>query len=482
MKLPFGGTLIRKDSREASDAGLLLWRRNFRAFIPFFIVPFLLFAVLSRVILPDGIQYFSWLIIWLCKPLFDRPLLHVISMRFFDKDADVKRLFRGLWKTVQRGLAGDLLWRRFSPLRSAMMPVRALEQNIKSPARIKERRKHLEKGEIGYCFFLTIWGAAVETALLAGGFLFFISMSQTITGDIISSLENLRNVEIIFYSLWCLNIILIEPVYVCMGFSLYINSRMETEGWDIEITFRNIAEKLKNAKNALIVILLLTFQFIPAALYANDEELNIKEGAPLETLNKILNSSEFGGVEETWGIRFKNENDYNIDNERLSFFQRIFAYVLRILLICIIAGLIVFLFFYLYRIKGKKTGETIGNKEKYFKDVSSPDPKILLGKAINLHNQGEVRLAWGYCACAAIQLCSLYKGVLFPADATENDCVNMIKKTSEDSGLALSAEQIRAFEELINKWIYLAYAGRVPAGGSFEQAVNFCKTLETRNG
>jgi hypothetical protein len=38
---------------------------------------------------------------------------------------------------------------------------------------------------------------------------------------------------------------LVETLYVCMGFSLYINSRIEVEGWDIEITFRSFAEKLR---------------------------------------------------------------------------------------------------------------------------------------------------------------------------------------------------------------------------------------------
>ena len=143
------------DSREAADAGLLLWRENFVNFILFFAIPFWLCAFFTR-LLPGKILYFSYLILWWLKPLFDRIILHVISVRFFESGASLRRLCRGLGKSLWRGLLGDLLWRRFSPLRSAMMPVRMLEfagNQRKKNRLIPERKKNLKKGGIDYCFF-----------------------------------------------------------------------------------------------------------------------------------------------------------------------------------------------------------------------------------------------------------------------------------------------------------------------------------------
>jgi hypothetical protein len=242
-----------KDFREAADSGLLLWRENFIFFLPFFAFPFWVCAFALR-LLPGKEQYFSWLALWLLKPLFDRPILHVISIRFFENGASMERLFKGLGKTIFRGLPGDLLWRRFSPLRSAMIPVRVLEPAAKSEKEnygfgkrlLAERKKLLKKGGLGYCLFLSVWGASLEIVLLAGEILFFITMAELMRKGFISSFaSSLQDAEIYIFAAWCFNYMLVETLYVCMGFSLYINSRIEVEGWDIEITFRNLAEKLR---------------------------------------------------------------------------------------------------------------------------------------------------------------------------------------------------------------------------------------------
>jgi len=494
MKLPFNETQLRKDSREASDAGLLIWRKNFSAFIPFFAVPFALFAIILRVILPDNYRYLSWIIIWLLKPLFDRLILHVISIRFFDQHAKLKQLLRGLGKTIKRGLIGDLLWRRFTPYRSAMMPVRVLETNINSQAKYKERKKNLEKGGLLFCVFLTIWGMAVEAALLTGAAVFFISIFDLVTGQIVLILDNIKYLEILLFSAWCADLILVESIYVCMGFSLYINSRTETEGWDIEIIFKNIAEKFKTVKNAALAVFLLMFLTMPAVSHADDlynqEPLN---KAPIETLNKILESPEFGGVEETWGIRFKNnsgnEDEISIDSDQLTRVQRIFAYMLRLFLISIITALLIFLLFNLYKNTERKKTKEKNHLESFINFNHSLDPELLLKKAANFYKQGELRLAWGYCTAASIQLWSLYTGVIFPANATENDCADLIEKTvGNNSDIALNLQnasspvtplqaQAVIIIKLIKTWILFVYAGHVPSDGKFDEALNFCMSL-----
>jgi hypothetical protein len=46
-------------------------------------------------------------------------------------------------------------------------------------------------------------------------------------------------VERFVFGAYCFNYVLMDSLYVCMGFGLYINSRIEIEGWDIELLFRN---------------------------------------------------------------------------------------------------------------------------------------------------------------------------------------------------------------------------------------------------
>jgi len=495
MNIPFELALGYKDFREAADTGLLLWRKNFISFIPFFAIPFWICAFALRLI-PDIALYWPWLIIWLLKPLFDRPVLHIISVRFFEKGADFKRLRQGLGKSLRRGLLGDLLWRRFSPFRSAMMPVRVLEQNPKSARWISQRKKLLKKGGAGYCFLLTLWGIAVEIALFTGILLFLVIMSELIMEDFVSAMwQSFRNAEVYLYAIYCFNYILVEPIYVCMGFSLYINSRIEVEGWDIEIIFRDFAEKLKDkSKNGALAVLLLLFLFLPLKTFADGGESSAASGdVPLEKLQAIFDSDDFGGVRDTWGIRLKKPmqeiDTIAFDIGKMERFREAFAFILRLIITAVIAALIVFLLFYLRKFSLDRGGGADRPRIKPLQKKHEENPGLLLEKALRFHEQGNTRLSWGYCTAAAILSWPFYRGLDFPPNATESDCASMVSSAAAGIGKhgkpglpdnsLCTIEEAKVFGEIIKNWVYLAYAQRLPPEGSFEQAVSFCKSLGT---
>jgi len=468
--------MVRRNSKEAVDAGILLWRENFIFFLPFFAIPLWSCAFLLRVFLPENYQYFSWFIIWLSKPLFDRTVIHVISIRFFERDANIKRLCRGIWKTLFRGLLGDLTWRRFSPLRSAMMPMRLLERNLKPGKLTRERKKHLKNGSIGDCFYITIWGIAVEIALLTGVFLFFVTINELMFGGRIQW-ESVANIEIYIYAVWCINYILIETIYVCMGFSLYINSRIAIEGWDIELKFRNFAKKLKEKSGYLASVILLVFcLFSPISAHAED--------FPYETLQKVLESTDFGGEKETWSIRFKNPPDdvseplfnYLKLIELLNRVREFFASSLRTIIFLLIAAFIIFLLISLRKINWRKRHKTGDYTANVLQNKITEDPASLLEKALAFSKQNNIRLAWGYCTAAAIQSWQTYRGILFPPNATENDCANIVNTKTNGSSEA------KSFSALIKDWIYLAYAEIIPPEERFEEAVAFCISLRKEDG
>jgi hypothetical protein len=231
-------TLRQRNNWEAADSGLLLWRRDFFYFIPFFALPLLLF-VLGAELLPKHLRLWSWVLLWWLKPLFGRLVLGVISVRFFEPAARIKRLFRGIGRTLGKGLAGDLLWRRLSPWRSARMPVRLLEGLAGKKAR--ERIRNLEGRGLNFCLLLTLFSMILEYLLLAGECGFCIMTLEMFRPGFFSSFfEYLNGIRGFIMFMYGFNYFLIESLYVCMGFGLYVNSRIEREGWDLQLLFQSL--------------------------------------------------------------------------------------------------------------------------------------------------------------------------------------------------------------------------------------------------
>ncbi|GHV95813.1 membrane protein [Spirochaetia bacterium] len=493
MALPLEGSLAlrRRSSWEAVDAGLLLWRENILYFLPFFAIPFWICAF-ALYLLPARLETLSGLILWWLKPLFDRAILHVISVRFFESGAGVKRLCRGLGTSLCRGLAGDLLWRRFSPLRAAMMPVRVLENTPRR--KISDRRQTLRKGGIGFCSFLTFWSCVVGTVLLCGELLFYLIMAEIIQGDIISSLnEWLKNNGLVIFAINCFNIMLIETIYVCMGFSLYLNSRVEVEGWDIEIMFRGFGEtrKRKNLLPVMLLVCLCLGMFGPVKSFAEAHEpAGPAVEAPLETLRAVLDSPDFGGERDSWGIRLKKQPEFKRREMPdlniapwLEKLRQIFAFTLRLILISLIAGALGFLLFYLRKTGWFKTAPKDDTAMRSLRETFRESPDSLLEKAARYFERGELRLAWGYCAAAAIHSWPLYRGIVFPPNATEYDCIDIVRSASiSANGTAALVSETETFSVLVKHWVNLAYGGRLPPEGSFEEALAFCKSLRAKNG
>jgi hypothetical protein len=237
---------------------------------------------------------------------------------------------------------------------------------------------------------------------------------------------------------------------------------------------------LKNVFYATLVCFFLSV----GNLAADQKIITTDKDMPLDTLREILDSPDFGGEEDSWGIRFKNKSELpEINfNPLVDKLRHIFAVALRLVLIVIIAGLFVFLFLYLYKFKGNRSGR-IGKAGspivKTLLDKSSMSPEYLLKKAVVFFEQGNVRMAWGYCTAAAILSYTLYQGVIFPPNATENDCASLVNLKAADN---IDADKARGFNELMNNWVNLAYAGRFPPAGSFNEALALCESLRKANG
>ncbi|UCJ18655.1 DUF4129 domain-containing protein [Pseudomonas sp. MM211] len=205
-------------------------------------------------------QYPTWamFIFWWLKPAYERLPLYILSRALFGDTPTFKQALKAFPGLLKPQLLASLTWRRFSPSRSFDLPVLQLE-GLKGKERT-QRLNVLAQRDAGAATWLTVVGVHLETALWIGlGSLVYLLIptqvstewdwQSLINGDTSGWLwlEHLSNLA------YVLLLILWEPIYVACGFSLYLNRRTALEGWDIELTFRRLRQRLTGVAYALLL-------------------------------------------------------------------------------------------------------------------------------------------------------------------------------------------------------------------------------------
>lgn len=231
---------------EAMDLGFLMVRRWWKEL---FLIQLLLFSALG------GAFYLLFrdlslvlLALWWFKPVIETFHLQFLGRALFDEHLHAQNILRHKWSIIFHEIIAKLTWRRFHPLRSFVMPVAELEQLTGNPR--LQRIRVLSRTNSGSALWLTSLGSMVETiftldmllvafALLPKEVTDRIDWNQMLTDETLTTWAALSGIFAMF---------LVMPFYVAAGFSLYINRRTWLEGWDIELTFKQLAHRLERRK------------------------------------------------------------------------------------------------------------------------------------------------------------------------------------------------------------------------------------------
>jgi len=185
------------------------------------------------------------LIIWWLKPWYDRILLHFLSRALFGEQPGIWQILKALPGLFKTRLLLALTFGRFNFARSFNLPVWQLE-SLRGKVAL-QRMRLLQRNYRHTAVWLTIVCLHFELVLYLSLFgLLNLMMPVTHTFDFFDVILHSEAlwVEIlsIIFSLLILSVV--EPLYVAGGFALYLNRRTHLEGWDIELAFRRISEKL----------------------------------------------------------------------------------------------------------------------------------------------------------------------------------------------------------------------------------------------
>ena len=220
----------------AIDLGFRLGR-NFwlRSFCLYLIIalPFFCLTLLFDSGVNSLLPYF---IFWWLKPIFERPILHMMSRELFAERMSVARVLTDFWSWLKPAFFWVITWRRLSLYRGMTAPIMLLEQP--DSGRYSARASVLVSKFSSQALWLNLvlyhMEAFLAFSVLALIAIFFPDMAILLYEGLA---EGTR--DVFMDAIYLLIMALVAPFYVAAGFMLYICRRVELEGWDIEITFRN---------------------------------------------------------------------------------------------------------------------------------------------------------------------------------------------------------------------------------------------------
>jgi hypothetical protein len=237
---------------EAVDLGFRMARVWWRPLFASWFASTLPIALALAALLP-GRPWIVMLILWWLKPLFERAPLFVISRSVFGDPPGWRATLRALPGEWWRGGLYSLTIRRPTRARSFTLPVAQLE-GLRWRA-LSRRQQVLRRGVLGIAGLFQVTCLLLEVSIvlsLYGLTLLFVPSFELgaawsgLGGDVASGYDWLH------FSFVYLAFSAIGPFYVAGGFGLYINRRMQLEGWDIELVFRRLASRLETTSAAAV--------------------------------------------------------------------------------------------------------------------------------------------------------------------------------------------------------------------------------------
>ena len=439
---------------EAIDLGVLIARRYWWRLV----AGWLMVAVPVFVVtwfIPSTV--FAFLILWWFKPLYERIPMSTVASSIFDEHAR--------WTSIRRDLLSPdcLLWLtlfRFFPGRSTLTPIAALEDHASGSGQVSNRRSLIKENIQGAYLGLHSMGLLFEIAIV-GVFLItavvLFSPVETAPSVALSvALSELSN--FLLDSFWGPKIVLtalfvafacVAPFYVCCGFALYLNRRIELEGWDLDLEFQRMVRRIA----PLLGIVLIAVCCLPSDAQESrtTEQEQTKDSVATE-IQEVVMSERISRIERSLRIE-PREQSTRTPNVALALFLRVLMWTMLAagvlwLVIKIVTSDYIRTALSRKRKRDVPIQQTIANLNR---TLALPDDVVK--EANNAWREGHFRSAVSLLYRGALYvLITKHKCDISPSD-TEASCMNAVRQS-----VPILSE---SFDTIAASWQQLAYA-RLP--------------------
>ncbi|MCR6650309.1 MAG: DUF4129 domain-containing protein [Cellvibrionaceae bacterium] len=460
---------------EAVDLGLQMARQWWWPMLRVWLIITMPWLIAAWLVPP----YYQWLVsvsLWWCKPLFERPLLMILSQGVFGVKLRTREVLRATPRLFLLQIFPSLTWRRFSFTRSMDLPVVQLE-GLHGAER-RARLNVLHRVDSGPASWLTIIGVHVESfVMMACAALLAVFIPPEVADSLwrweFWGESRAGGALLIVFAYVAMAIM--GPLFVACGFALYLNRRVKLEGWDLEIAFKRMAQK--RGVSALVLLALLALPLAPPAIptaQAQSERERIRE-----EIIAIKQGPDFHRMETQRVIKAKeNHQEINFNEgfwqALLDFFSgagkaaRAVASIAEIALWVVVLVAVVFLILkygsWLERfpqlLPGRRRRAEYRPQTLFGMAVTRESlPEDVSAAAGALWQAGERRQALALLYRAS--LASLLQvGMPLREGSTEQECLRLVERLQAE--LDIPAESLRYFAHLTRAWSELAYGHLAP--------------------
>ncbi len=417
------------------------------------------------------VPWLGLMILWWLKPLFERMPLLIISRRFFGERLGPLEAVRMVDRAFLAGLLGLLTWRRLSPLRSYLAPVEALEglwgPERRARANLIARSQTAAAGSLTYFFFF------VEVVIF---FAVFVLLAMIIPGETHFGewLGDFFRGEsgwhlILANVIYVAAMVTVMPFYAAAGFALYINRRVDLEGWDIDLAFRRMARRLHKVGLAAVGVLLVAL-VSAAPARADPGEASLAEVRA--AAEKVIQHEDFGGEQldlvwkpiappEPKDSRFDLDGELSLPEAPNFGFGSIFVWLIGI------AGAVTLFFLIraIYRGRAERqratTIEHHPPETLFGLDIRPQSlPKDVVAAVRRAWRDGDAELALSLLYRAALARLTADTTIEIPKSATEGECIDLVAQQVDE---AIAGD----FATLTHAWVHTAYGDRPPEEPAF---------------
>jgi hypothetical protein len=457
---------------EAVDLGFAMVRRDFwRCFSVWWLALALPTAVAS---------YFLWdypllvlMLFWWAKPAGSRLVLFEISRRLFGEQPCWRAVWRELLRAWLRRFFYRFMWARFSPWLAVTMAVEDLEglRGIGYRQRCQQVLKRGEGAVMGIYFSAELIAAWLALAILGLAKMLIPDGQGTAWQTALEAWDRTQPLE---FPLLILRTIagcamlamsLTDLFVTGSGFGIYLNNRTWIEGWDVELAFKRMAQRL--AKIGLLVMMATlvcglvnpSLAAEPQTPTARMEEVKASPDFKIHSEIRRVPKDKPKPPTKPWKLWNFDLGPYAAD---------LFKLCLAVILVGLL-GWLIWRYRHVFRIRG--------NFER--PDRTKLKVKTVMGMAIiptslpadvptavwNLWLQGLQHQALALLYRASISRLIEHGAIEIQESDTEGDCLRRVESTAD-------FKHTDYFRWLTGAWSGMAYAGLIP---SDEMVQQFCQ-------